>query len=88
MRALPCLVCGSPASLHHVTSDGFKRIARSPRRCVPLCPLHHQKVWDPKDSDPSSVEGLGHAGFTRKYGIDLLAEADRLWEESCERSSR
>lgn len=75
VAAMPCLVCGAPATVHHVTSDGFKRIRRSPRRVVPLCPCHHQIQWGPK----GSVEALGHAGFTAAYGIDLLAEADRLW---------
>jgi hypothetical protein len=32
-------------------------------------------VFDPKASDPISVEGLGHQGFYEKYGIDLLTEA-------------
>jgi len=84
VAALPCLVCGRPATVHHVTSDGLKRIGRSHRLIAPLCRSHHQKVWDPKDSDPISVEGLGHAGFTAKFGIDLLKEAIRLWEEGCE----
>lgn len=71
-----CLVCGRPATIHHVTSDGHKRIARSHRRVVPLCPVHHQIQHGPRES----VEALGHAGFTATYGIDLLAVADRLWE--------
>lgn len=29
-----------------------------------------------------SVEALGHHGFYERYGIDLLAMADRLWGES------
>lgn len=83
VRKLGCIVpgCGKPASNHHVTAtiEGG-RITRSHRRIVPLCPPHHQKVYDPKDSDPISVEGLGHKGFFEKYGIDLLLAADQLWE--------
>lgn len=79
VREMGCLVCSSPASAHHVTSDGFKRIARSDRRVVPLCPRHHQIIYGPRES----VEALGHAGFTATYGIDLLTEADRLWTETC-----
>jgi hypothetical protein len=45
---------------------------------VPLCPPHHQKVFDPLASDPISVEGLGHQGFFDKYGIDLLTTAMQL----------
>jgi hypothetical protein len=78
VAALGCLACGAAATIHHVTSDGFKRIARSHKRVVPLCPAHHQIQHGPRDS----VEALGHAGFTALHGIDLLAEADRLWEDS------
>jgi hypothetical protein len=85
MAALPCLVCGRTATIHHVTARiTGGRIARSHQRIVPLCPIHHQKVHDPKAADPVSVEGLGHGGFWLKYGINLLAVADRLWKESCD----
>ena len=78
IAGLPCLVCGARSTVHHVTSDGFKRIARSPRRVVPLCPVHHQIQHGPHES----VEALGHAGFRQRYGIDLLLVADQLWRES------
>lgn len=78
VAALGCLVCRSPAELHHVTSDGLKRIARSHQRVVPLCPRHHRIHV----GSAESVEYLGHAGFTIRYGIDLLSEADRLWRET------
>ncbi len=71
---MPCLVCGARSTVHHVTSDGYKRISRSHLRVVPLCPRHHQIQHGPRES----VEALGHAGFTATYGIDLLAEAERL----------
>jgi hypothetical protein len=72
-----CLVCGGPATVHHVTGYADKpgRFSRDEWLVVPLCPPHHQKVFDPKASDPISVEGLGHQGFFERYGIDLLAEA-------------
>lgn len=85
--AMGCLVCGRrPATIHHVSAGIYGgRIARSHKRIVPLCNFapHHQKVYERRDRDPQSVEGLGHGGFFRKYGINLLAEADRLWLESC-----
>lgn len=56
------------------------RMARSHKCIVPLCKIHHQKVWDPSGSDPVSVEGLGHRGFYDKFGIDLEAEGNKLWE--------
>jgi hypothetical protein len=34
---------------------------------------------------PVSVEMLGHRGFYMEHGIDLMAEAERLWTESQER---
>ena len=74
-----CLVCQRPATIHHVTSDGYARITRSHALTAPLCPVHHQITWGPKES----VEALGHAGFTAAYGIDLLKTAQSLWEESC-----
>lgn len=74
VASLPCLVCGAASTVHHVTSDGYKRIARSNRRVVNLCPVHHQIQWGPRES----VEALGHAGFKDMYGIDLLAVAQRL----------
>lgn len=79
VAALGCLVSGKPATLHHVTASIHGgRIARSHKRVVPLAPEYHLIQHGPK----SSVEALGHAGFFAAYGIDLLAEADRLWEES------
>lgn len=69
-----CLVCGSPATVHHVTSDGYKRITRSHMLVTPLCPVHHQIQHGPHES----VEALGHAGFAKEYGVDLLAAAKAL----------
>lgn len=82
VRAMPCLVCGDKASAHHVTgyADRMGRIPRSHKRVVPLCPSHHQAVYD-NASAPVSVEILSHRGFYQEWGIDLLAEAERLWAE-------
>ncbi len=76
---LPCLVCGSPSTVHHVTarSDRRGRLSRSHKRVVPLCPRHHQIQHGPHES----VEALGHQKFYQAYGIDLYAEAERLWRE-------
>lgn len=79
VASLGCLVCGAPATVHHVTSDGYQRCARSHRRVAPLCPRHHLKVFDPKAADPISVEGLGHAGFRDRYGIDMMVWALDAW---------
>jgi hypothetical protein len=74
-----CLICGGPATLHHVTSDGYKRIARSHQRVVPLCPKHHMIQFDSRES----IEALGHKRFCDKHHIDILLESDKLWSESC-----
>ncbi len=72
---MPCLVCGGRATVHHVTAkiEGG-RISRRHDRVVPLCPRHHQIQFGPLES----VEALSHRGFWLRYGIDLLAEAERL----------
>jgi hypothetical protein len=77
VAAQGCLVCGAAATVHHVTgyADRPGRFSRDEWLVVPLCPPHHQKVFDPCASDPISVEGLSHQGFFDKYGIDLRAEA-------------
>jgi hypothetical protein len=80
VASLPCLVSGErPVQLHHVTATiAGGRIARSHKRIVPLAPRYHQH-----DHGKQSVERLGHARFFLVHGIDLLAEADRLWKETC-----
>jgi len=79
IAGMGCLVCGGPSTVHHVTASIHGgRLTRRHDRVVPLCPMHHQKVFDPFHNDPQSVEALGHRGFYRKFGIDLLAEAERL----------
>jgi hypothetical protein len=78
---LPCLVSGRrEVTLHHVTADSFcmGRFPRSHRLIVPLAPQYHLIQHGPRES----VEALGHRGFYRKHGIDLLAEAKRLEAES------
>lgn len=80
VAALPCLVCGGKATVHHVTGSShvMGRLPRSHEMVVPLCPVHHQIQHGPKES----VEALGHRGFYRKHKIDLLAEAEFLRLES------
>lgn len=78
VAAMPCLVCGERATVHHVTgSIHGGRIDRSHKRVVPLCPRHHQIQPGPKES----VEALAHHGFYERYGIDLEEVGDRLWKE-------
>lgn len=81
VAGLPCLVSGKrPVTLHHVTgyADRIGRFSRSHRLVVPLAPEYHLIQHGPK----SSVEALGHRGFFTLYGVDLLAEARWLEQES------
>lgn len=83
VAGLPCLVSGRrPVTLHHVTGYAHKmgRFSRSHKLVVPLAPEYHLIQHDPKQL--MSVEALGHRGFYQEWGIDLLAEAERLWAES------
>lgn len=82
---LGCLVCGERATVHHVSASIHGgRITRSHQLVTPLCPRHHQIIYGPRES----VEALSHRGFHAAYGIDLQAEAVKLWEESCESAVR
>jgi hypothetical protein len=85
VAALGCLVSGQPATLHHVTgyADRPGRFTRDDWLVVPLAPEYHLIQHGPK----TSVEALGHQGFFLKYGIDLLAVAMRLSDESQRRAA-
>ena len=79
VAALPCLVCGGQSTVHHVTGYA-DRMGRAPKRhdrVVPLCKPHHDVQHGPK----TSVHALSHKGFYEAYGIDLMAEAERLWND-------
>lgn len=80
VAGLGCLVSGAPATLHHVTAPitGGRTVTRSDKLIVPLAPPYHLIQHGPRES----VEALGHRGFYLTHGIDLLAEAVRLWGET------
>lgn len=72
---MPCLACGNwPVHVHHVVSDGFKRITRNHRLVIPLCPSCHQ-------NGENAVHKIGHAAFNELNGVDQLERAKRLWEQ-------
>lgn len=77
VREIGCLVCGSPASAHHVVgyADRMGRLSKNDRLVTPICPNHHQH-------GPDAVHSIGHRKFYERFGIDLLAEAWRLEAES------
>ena len=74
---MPCLACGAlPVDVHHVVgyADRPGRLTKRHDRVVPLCKAHH----DVQNGPRTSVHALGHRGFFKAYGIDLMAEAERL----------
>lgn len=81
VAALPCAVCKrpGPSTVHHVrhkvTRSGT--FARVDRRVAPLCPPHHFH-----DHGPDAVERIHEAGIFEKFGVDLWAVAEQLWEET------
>jgi hypothetical protein len=84
VAAMPCIIptCRKPgpSTVHHVrhkiTRSGT--FARVDRRVVPLCAPHHLH-----DHGPDSVERIHESGIFERFAVDLWAEAERLWEESC-----
>lgn len=87
VAGLPCLVSGKhPVTVHHVTAyaDRIGRFSRSPRLVVPLAAEYHLIQHGPR----ISVEALGHRGFYQRHGIDLFAEAERLWAETLAMESK
>lgn len=80
VAGLPCLICHrvGPSTVHHVrhkiTRSGT--FARSHQRVVPLCPACHQH-----DHGKESVERVHEAGIYERTGIDMWAEAEKLWDE-------
>lgn len=80
IAAMPCLVCGQAANVHHLMKHPDKIRRRDHRFVVPLCRDHHQ--------GNEGVHGLGsEAKFTARWGLDLGMIASRLWKESCDESS-
>lgn len=68
VRKYGCLVCGKQAAIHHIISDGTKRITKDHWLITPLCQEHHQGRY--------GYHGLGSdAEFQKKYGIDLYQKA-------------
>lgn len=70
---MECLLCGDrPVCVHHVVSDGFKRLSKDHKRVVPLCPRCHQYA-------PHAVHKIGHAAFNELLGYNQLDKAAELW---------
>lgn len=71
---MPCLACGAwPVEVHHVISDGFKRITRDHTLVIPLCPLCHRE-------GPFAVHRIGTPAFELRFALSQIERARRLWE--------
>lgn len=68
VAALGCLLCGSPAEVHHIREEQGMSQRASNWLTTPLCSEHHRGA--------SGFHGLGMRAFERRYGLselDLLA---------------
>lgn len=71
---MPCLVCGAwPVDVHHVVgwADRMGRAPKRHDRVAPLCRNCHL-------NGKQAVHAIGHRGFYAAYGVDLMAEAERI----------
>ena len=74
VASLGCVVCKRPAQIHHIQHMNGKSMKRDHRYVVGLCMEHH--------TGSNGIHGLGHEDiFNEIYGIDLVEEAVRLWNE-------
>lgn len=72
VAGLGCLICGKPASVHHIMHAPGKHCRRDHRFIAPLCRDHHQ--------GNHGVHGLGsEAAFRDLWGIDLVGWAMAAW---------
>lgn len=68
VAALGCLLCNSPAEVHHIREGQGMAQRASNWLTVPLCPEHHR--------GSSGLHGLGERGFATRHRLgelDLLA---------------
>ena len=71
IATLPCLVCRTPLAVspHHAKTKGS---GGGDNSCVPLCHKHH--------TGDEGVHTLRTVPFEKRFGVDLLSEAARLFE--------
>ena len=72
VAGLGCLICGKPASIHHIMHAPGKHCRRDHRFIAPLCYDHHQ--------GDEGVHGLGSEGaFRDLWGVDIVGWAMAAW---------
>lgn len=62
--------CSGPIQAAHVIARGMGGCKGDRRHLVPLCAIHHLEAGENRTSQREAFEA--------KYGIDLLAEAERI----------
>lgn len=75
VAALPCVGClAQPVHVHHVISDGNKRLTRDHKLVLPMCPPCHQ-------DGSHALHVIGTRAWNAQAGIEQHVEAQKLWEE-------
>jgi len=66
-----CIICGSPAEVHHIGRQGGQR-GKALKDCIPLCPDHHRNGND--------CVHAGRRTFESRFGTEkeLLAKTLKL----------
>lgn len=72
IRALGCIICGSPANAHHIRHGMGLSQKSSDYEAIPLCHTHHQ--------GSEGIHTLGTKVWQKKYGqeIELLKNTMEL----------
>lgn len=71
VRELGCLICGSPASAHHIRTERI----RNDFLTIPLCPEHHQGAFSIHSSKRQFEDIFGSE-------LELLAETiEKLYQK-------
>jgi len=69
VAALGCLICGSPANVHHIREDMGASMRSSHYLVIPLCREHHQGEFSIHNSPRE---------FKNIYGSELELLADTI----------
>jgi len=70
IASLGCIICGSPACIHHASTGGGGR--KNHDIVLPLCRLHHQGAL--------GIHTLGRKAWARIYGTEqeLLEKLEEM----------
>lgn len=68
IASLGCIICGSPAEVHHVRNNTGMGVRPSHFDTIPLCPNHHRGA--------EGIHTIGKKTWQKKYGyeVDMIEE--------------